>query len=106
MNFPGYNILNAKREATYYIGVQYKNLKQLDSAKYYFNECAQLSKQIEKGKEESGFLINSYLYLGMLNDLQGNRDKAVNYYKELLDMREYGKSHSLAKSYLDSPYKE
>ena len=106
INYPGYNTLNAKREATYYLGVQYKNLKQLDSAEYYFNECAQLSKEIEKGKEESGFLINSYLYLGMTNDLQGNRDKAVKYYKKLLDMREYGKSHSLAKSYLDYPYKE
>ncbi len=106
MNYTGYNTLSAKREAVYYLGVQYKNIKLLDSAEYYFNQCAQLSKQIEKGKEESGFLINSYLYLGMLNDLQGNRDKAVKYYKELLDMREYGKSHSLAKNYLDIPYKE
>ena len=97
MNYTGYNTLSAKREATYYLGIQYKNLKQLDSAMYYFNECAQLSKQIDKGKEESGFLINSYLYLGMLNDLRGSRNKAVRYYKELLDMREYGKSHSLAK---------
>ena len=106
MNYTGYNTLSAKREATYYLGIQYKNLKQLDSAMYYFNECAQLSKQIDKGKEESGFLINSYLYLGMLNDLRGSRNKAVKYYKELLDMREYGKSHSLAKNYLDNPYKE
>jgi hypothetical protein len=106
MNYTGYNTLSAKREATYYLGVQYKNLKQLDSAEYYFNECARLSKQMEKGKEESGFLINTYLYLGMVNDLKGNREKAINYYKELLDMREYGKSHSLAKNYIENPYKE
>jgi len=106
MNYTGYNTLSAKREAAYYIGLQYKRLKQLDSAEYYFNECAELSKQIEKGKEESGFLINSYLYLGMINDLEGNRDKAIKYYKALLDMREYGKSHSLAKNYIDNPYKE
>ena len=106
MNYPGYNILSAKREADYYIGLQYKNLKQLDSSKYFFNECAELSKQIEKGNEESGFLINAYLYLGMLNDMEGNRDKAVGYYKDLLDMKEYGKSHTLAKQYIDNPYKE
>ena len=106
MNFTGYNTQSAKREAAYYIGLQYKNLKQLDSSKYFFNECAELSKQIEKGKEESGFLINSYLYLGMINDMEGNHDKAVEYYKDLLDMKEYGKSHALAKQYIDNPYKE
>ncbi len=106
MNFTGYNTQSAKREAVYYIGLQYKNLKQLDSSKYFFNECAELSKQIEKGKEESGFLINSYLYLGMINDMEGNHDKAVHYYKDLLDMKEYGKSHTLAKQYIDNPYKE
>ena len=106
MNYEGYNSLSAKREANYYIGFQYKKLRQLDSAEHYFNECAVLSKEMDKGKEASGFLINSYLYLGMINDLKGNRDKAVSYYKDLLDMREYGKSHSLAKDYIDNPYKE
>jgi tetratricopeptide (TPR) repeat protein len=106
MNYTGYNFPAVKREAVYYVGLQYKNLHQLDSAKYFFNQCAELSKQIEKGEKESGFLINSYLYLGMINDLQGNRNEAIQYYKDLLDMREYGRSHSLAKNYIDKPYKE
>jgi hypothetical protein len=42
----------------------------------------------------------------MINDIQGNRDKAKDYYNKLLDMKEYGNSHSLAKLYLDKPYKE
>jgi tetratricopeptide (TPR) repeat protein len=106
LNYPGYTTLSAKREANYYVGYEFKNLNKLDSAEYYFNECAGLSKQIEQSDEESGFLINSILFIGMINDLKGNREKAIKYYKEVLDMKEYGRSHSLAEGYMDSPYKE
>lgn len=104
-NYFGYNNQKTIREACYYIGVEERNEKKLDSAKIYFQRCADVSRQIDK-KEESGFLINSVLYLGMINDIQGNRDKAKDYYNKLLDMKEYGNSHSLAKLYLDKPYKE
>jgi tetratricopeptide (TPR) repeat protein len=104
-NYFGYNNKKTVREAYYYIGVEAMNEKKLDSAKIYFEKCAEISRQADK-KEESGFLINSILYLGMINDIQGNRDKAKDYYNKLLDMKEYGNSHSLAKLYLDKPYKE
>jgi hypothetical protein len=51
-------------------------------------------------KEESGFLINSVLYLGMVNDQLGLKEEARKHYSRLLKMREYGASHSLAKEYL------
>src|ERR1035437_8195505 len=104
-NYFGYNNKQAIREAYYYIGAEAKNEKKLDSAKIYFEKCADISRQIDP-KEESGFLINSMLYLGMLSDVQGNRDKAKDYYTKLLDMKEYGNSHTLAKQYLDKPHKE
>ncbi|MFO7446343.1 MAG: tetratricopeptide repeat protein [Ignavibacteriaceae bacterium] len=104
-NYHGYTSKNVIREAAYYVGLQYRNMKQLDSAKTYFQKCIDVSKDIDK-KEESGFMINAVLYLGMVNDLQGNRDEAVDYYEQLLDMREYGRSHSLAKTYLETPYKD
>jgi hypothetical protein len=104
-NYFGYNNKKVIREACYYIGVEARNEKKLDSAKIYFERCADISRQTDK-KEESGFLINSVLYIGMINDIQGNRDKAKDYYNKLLDMKEYGNSHSLAKQYLDKPYKE
>ena len=103
-NLPGYNTQKTKREASYYIGLQYRNIRQLDSAKYFFQMCADLSKEIDT-KEESGFWINAYLYLGMINDQLGNRDKAVEYYEKILDMREYLNSHELAKKYLKQPFK-
>ena len=99
----GYNFPGVKREASYYVGFQFRNYGKLDSAKHYFRMCVELSKQIDK-KEASGFIINSYLYLGMINDQQGKRQKAVEYYKKLLEMREYQHSHFLAKKYLKKAY--
>jgi tetratricopeptide (TPR) repeat protein len=100
---PGYDTPKTRREATYYIGVQYRNTNQLDSAKFYLEESAKYSRMVDT-KEDSGFLINSILYLGMVNDQLGNRSEAVEYYNSLLKMREYGKSRTLAREYLQKPY--
>jgi tetratricopeptide (TPR) repeat protein len=104
-NYFGYNNKKAERESYYYVGVQARNEKKLDSAKVFFQKCADLSRQVDKN-EDSGFQINSMLFLGMINDEQGYRDKAVELYKKLLDMTDYGSSHNLAKQYLEKPYKE
>lgn len=101
--YAGYSEPNVLRESNYYVGLQYKSEDKLDSAKIYFTKCAEISRKIDK-KEESGFLINSILYLGMMNDAQGKRDIATNYYKQVLDMREFGRSRKLAEQYLDKPY--
>lgn len=101
--FTGYTVLPAKREAVYYVALQYKNMNNLDSSEYYFNNCLEYSKELDKD-EESGFQINSVLYLGMINDQIGEREKALGYYNELLEMKEFGSSRSLAKKYIDKPY--
>jgi tetratricopeptide (TPR) repeat protein len=100
--YPGYND-NADREASYYLGLDYKDKFLPDSAKYYFEICEHISREIDK-EEPSGFLINTLLYLGMMNDLLGNRERAVKYYKEVLEMKEYGLSKDLAKQYLEKPF--
>jgi tetratricopeptide (TPR) repeat protein len=104
-NYYGYNNPNAMREADYYIAFKAKMVGDLSTAKNYFNQCVKYSQKIDK-KEASGFIINSYLYLGMIDDAQGNRNEAISYYKKLLDLREYGNSHSLAEKYLKQPYKQ
>ena len=104
-NYYGYNIPNVKREATYYIAFKAKMVNDLTTAKNYFNQCVKYSQMIDK-KEASGFIINAYLYLGMIDDMQGNRNEAVGYYKKLLDLREFGNSHKLAEKYLKQPYKK
>ncbi len=89
-----------KREAAYYVANNYKITAQLDSALVYFNRCIIYSNRIPS-EEESGFLINSTLYIGAIKDMNGKYDEAIKYYNEVLEMREFGNSHSLAESYLD-----
>jgi hypothetical protein len=94
----------SKREAAYYRGLYYRNYKSdLDSARIHFLECEKLSREIDKEKE-SGFLVNAVLYLGMIADKKNERSKAEAYYKQALDMKEFGSSHKNAKKYLDKPY--
>jgi len=103
-SFTGYTFLPVKREADYYVAYQYRLEGKLDSAKIFFKDCANLSKKIDKD-EESGFLINSYLYLGMIADASNERARAVEYYNRVLDMKEFKNSQSLAEQYLKTPYK-
>jgi tetratricopeptide (TPR) repeat protein len=102
-SLPGYND-QAKREASYYTGLNHKTKSETDSARYYFEMCYDLCMKLDTD-EESGFLINTALYLGQLYDKLGLREKAVAKYEEVLDYKERGMSHELAEQYLEKPYK-
>ncbi len=104
-NYFGYNNPNARREADYYIAFKAKMVGDLTTAKNYFEQCAKYS-QITDKKGASGFMINSYLYLGNIDDALGNRNEAIGYYKKLLNLNEFGNSHKLAEKYLKQPYKQ
>lgn len=99
----GYND-RARREAYYYIGSNFNNKNSLDSARIYFEKSEKISRTIDK-KEPSGFLQNLVLFLGQIYDQLGMRDRAIKYYEEVLDMKERGNSHTLARQYLKTPYK-
>ena len=98
-NFYGYNFPVSLREANYYVGYNYKLNNELDSAKIYLTRCAEISQQIDK-EEESGFLINSMLYLAQISEAKSLFEEAINYYERLLRMRDWGNSHTLAKNSL------
>ncbi|MCX8104966.1 MAG: hypothetical protein N3D80_03720 [Ignavibacterium album] len=98
-NFYGYNFPSSLREANYYIGYNYKLNNELDSAKIYLTRCAEISGQIDKD-EESGFLINSTLYLAQISESKNLFEEAISYYERLLKMRDWGNSHTLAKNSL------
>lgn len=98
-NFYGYNFPVALREADYYVGYNYKLNNELDSAKIYLTRCAEISQQIDK-EEESGFLINSVLYLAQISEAKNLFEEAISYYERLLKMRDWGNSHTLAKNSL------
>ncbi len=101
---PGYND-RFRREATYYIGNDFLIRNVPDSAAFYFDKSEKLSRQLDKGNE-SGWLINTVLFLGMLYDQLGKRDLAIKYYNETLKLRERGNSHEQAERYLKTPYKK
>ncbi len=101
---PGYN-KRFEREATYYLGMDFKLKEKADSALVYFEKSERLSRELDK-ENESGFLINTVFYLGMLYDQMGKRDKAIKYYNETLQLRDRNDSHKLAEQYLKTPFKE
>lgn len=98
-NFYGYNFPVSLREANYYVGYNYKLNNELDSAKIYLTRCTEISQQIDK-EEESGFLINSMLYLAQISEAKNLFEEAISYYERLLKMRDWGNSHTLAKNSL------
>lgn len=100
MNYFGYNKPNSLREATYYVGNNLKNSGQLDSAKIYFERCISESKKIDEEGEESGFQVNAVLYLAQMAEALNNKDEAIRLYENLLEMRDYGRSHSSAENSL------
>ena len=97
---PGYNTLSVKREANYYIGYNYRKNSEYDSAYAYLEKCMTYSLELDRDRE-SGFLINATLYIAMIKEMREEYPAAKMYYEKVLDMREYGNSHSLAESYLE-----
>ncbi|MGB5893159.1 MAG: tetratricopeptide repeat protein [Ignavibacteriaceae bacterium] len=97
---PGYSTLRVKREANYYIGYNYRQSGKYDSAQVYLENCMNYSLKLDRDRE-SGFLINATLYLGMIKEMSEEYSAAKMYYEKVLDMREFGNSHSLAETYLE-----
>ncbi len=104
LGYTGYT-KRIKREAEYYCGEYYKRNDSLALAETHFLNCENLSRIVDED-EESGFLVNTLLFLGELNDAKGEREKAIKYYEEVLDMDEYGNSHENAERHIETPYKK
>ncbi len=96
----GYNTPNTLREASYYVGYNFKNNGALDSAKVYLKRCILESQKIDEEGEESGFQVNAYLYLAQIAEALKQKDEAIRLYEKLLDIRDYGRSHSIAENSL------
>jgi len=99
-NYFGYSRPNSLREAAYYVGNNLKNSGQLDSAKIYLDRCISESKKIDEEGEESGFQVNAVLFLAQMAETLNKKDEAIKFYEELLDMKDYGRSHSIAENSL------
>lgn len=101
--FPGYN-KNAMREAAYYIGMNYRLEGKYDSSAFFFKKCVDVSKEIDKKGDESGFQSYAALNLGIVYDLMGKREEAIEAYKYVLSIKDWSDAHSSAEKYLQIPY--
>jgi len=90
------------READYYISLSLLKLNRLEEMEQYIDECEYISNKIDK--EDTSFKVFAALMQGMRNDAVGNRGKAVDYYKKVLDMKEFAGSQNEANRFLKAPY--
>jgi hypothetical protein len=91
------------READYYISLSLLKLNRLDEMEMYINECETVSNKIDQ--EDTSFKVFTILMQGMRNDAIGNRGKAVDYYRKVLDMKEISGSRNEANRLLKDPYR-
>lgn len=94
-NFYGFNFPYGLRESHYYIAVHLKNEQLLDSSKYHFQKCIEISDEIDKD-EDSGFKINSTIYLAQVFEEKNDIKSSLDYYRKVLRLRNWNNSHQLA----------
>jgi tetratricopeptide (TPR) repeat protein len=96
----GYNTPNSLREASYYVGNNYKNNGEFDSAKTFLKKCILESEKIDEEGEESGFQVNAYMYLAQIAEVLKQNEDAIRIYEKILNIKDYGNSHSIAENSL------
>ncbi len=96
----GYNTPNSLREASYYVGNNYKNNGEFDSAKIFLKKCILESEKIDEEGEESGFQVNAYIYLAQIAEVLKQNEDAIRIYEKILNIKDYGNSHSIAENSL------
>ena len=83
----GYNY-SLKRSTLYYLADINARHRKNDKAIEQFTESLKISEDID-GEKDSGFKVNTALYLGMLYTRVKNYEKAKSYYKRVLKMTDY-----------------
>ncbi|MBI5727624.1 MAG: hypothetical protein HY965_07210 [Ignavibacteriales bacterium] len=99
----GYNTKSA-REACYYLGFYNKNAGIADTALYYFEQSILFSEKLQE-EGGSGFLSKALLYAGMMSDVTGKRENALQHYKKVLDTKNYDNTHEMANNFINQPFK-
>ena len=101
-NQRGYNA-SAEREAEYYLGMCAMVRRDYDEALKQFYRCDETSRGLDK-QGASGFMVMANLKVGMMYDLQGKRELAIQQYRKVLGMKEYVDSYAQAEQYLKKPF--
>jgi tetratricopeptide (TPR) repeat protein len=99
---PGYNA-RVEREAEYYLGVCELNARNHDEALKHFERCLTMSRTLD-ADDPSGFMILATLNVGKIHDVQRRRERALAFYEEVLEMKEYRNSHTDAERFMRTPF--
>jgi tetratricopeptide (TPR) repeat protein len=92
-----------EREARYYVGAGLMRTAQLEEALGHFYRCDELSRKADASGSAS-FMALANLRIGMIYDLQGKRELAVQQYEKVLDMDDTQSVHERARKYIAEPY--
>jgi tetratricopeptide (TPR) repeat protein len=92
-----------EREAEYYCGMGAMVGRRFDEALDHFYRCDALSRTLDR-EEASGFMAMANLRIGMVYDMQGKRDLALDQYRKVREMKDYQDSRGQAERYLAVPY--
>ncbi len=92
-----------ERESRYYLGTIGLQNGALDSALVHLYRCDELSRTLDVQKQ-SGFMTLANLKIGMIYDLQGKRDLALQQYDKVLALKDYQLAHEQALRYKNAPY--
>ena len=98
---PGYSETIGE-QALYYLGRTHMVYRRYNEALVHLRRLESIS---EQGGESSVFRILALLRLGMTYDALGERERALGYYEDVLDMEDWSGAHDRAKRYLDKPYR-
>jgi len=98
----GYNT-HAIREAKYYVGQYLFNRNQLEEALDHYSAVIYYSEKLDTDNQ-SGFSVLATLRKGMIYDALEERDKALEYYRQVRSMDDYQGSRDLASRYIENPY--
>ena len=89
-------------QALYYLARTEMTRLDYDAALRYLNQLEALS---ARTRSDTYFKVMGRLRQGMVYDLKGQRQQAIARYRQVLGMRDVGRSHEQARTYLERPYR-
>lgn len=98
----GYNA-TIERETVYYLGFCALQMQRPEEALRFLYRCDELCRTLDT-REASGFMAMANLKIGMVYDLQGQREDAVAQYRKVLTMKSFKDTHTQAERFLQAPY--
>jgi tetratricopeptide (TPR) repeat protein len=97
----GYNNRAMKREAHYYLGLSQQRVGSNDEAVVNYTKALELSREIDKGSD-SQYKVYATLGIGIAYMQKGDRNEAVNWFRKVLELKEYEGSRNSAQNYIDN----